>query len=60
MLYVYKARRFGTAILLMGVNFAISACGELSSPIEKAYYTGGDQFSTKGGYTRTIFSTSNF
>jgi hypothetical protein len=58
--YFRKTKRIATALLLLGVNFSMSACSGLSSPIDQAYYTGGDQFITTGGYTRTIFSTSNF
>ncbi len=53
-----KAKRYATALLLLGVNLSMTACG--SSSFDNAYYGGGDQFALKGGYTRTIFSTSNF
>jgi hypothetical protein len=60
MQYFRKVRRYATAILLIGINCALSACSSLTSPVDQAYYKGGDVFAIPGGYTRTIFSTSNF
>ncbi len=53
-------RRSLTAAVLVALCMAMSACSAVSSPLDQAYYTGGDNFNYKGGYTRTIFSSSNF
>jgi len=60
MRYTAKLKRLATAILMLGVNLSMSGCSGLGTPVDQAYYTGGDAFSIKGGYTRTIFSSSNF
>jgi len=60
MRYLRSVKRLAIAILLVGINFCVSACGSLTSPVDQAYYTGGDIFAIPGGYTRTIFSASNF
>lgn len=54
-----KSRRLENALLLIGFCLSASACTGPTS-VDQAYYTGGDAFAFPGGYTRTIFSTSNF
>jgi len=55
-----RAWRYLITLLLLAAGCSLTACASLTSPIDEAYYKGGDVFSIPGGYTRTIFSTSNF
>ncbi len=60
MRYFRIVSRVALALGLMTLNLAMSACSGLSTPLDQAYYTGGNAFSMPGGYNRTIFSSSNF
>ncbi len=60
MQFVKKIKRYTLGIMLLGMNISLGGCGDLTSPVDQAYYTGGSVFSIPGGYTRTIFSTNNF
>lgn len=55
-----RIKRYLTAIFLVAATCPLGACAGLNSPIDRAYYTAGSAFSQPGGYTRTIFSSSNF
>jgi hypothetical protein len=56
---IKTAKRLASLLILMGAGLSVSGCGNLASPLDNAIYSGGDQFGMKG-YSRTIFSTSNF
>lgn len=52
-------RRLLTLAALISLNVVNSACTP-TSPLEQAYYSGGVSSTFPGGYTRSIFSSSNF
>lgn len=58
--YLAQIKHLITTVMFLGIGLAVSGCVPSYSPLDRAYCSGGDSFVIPGGYTRTIFSQTNF